>query len=104
MPTSLSTNVYVFQRMKPSLGRVVIAWFFLAFLCAAMLQAAEDVVVNGLVVTSDGQEVPSAQVTAIPVMTSGQVGHLSWTKTNGHGQFQLVLKPGRYQISGEGRG
>jgi hypothetical protein len=85
-------------KMRPQLRTVVIAGFFFAFLCAAKLQAAGDAVVNGLVVTSDGQEAPSAQVTAIPVMTSGQVGRLSWTKTNGHGQFQLVLTPGHYQI------
>jgi hypothetical protein len=77
---------------------VLTAGFLFAFLCAARLQAAEDAVVNGMVVAPDGSEVPSAQVTAIPVTTSGQVGHLGWTNTKGHGQFQLVLKPGDYQI------
>jgi hypothetical protein len=84
--------------MRPRLETVAIAGFFFAFLCATKFQAAEGAVVNGLVVTSNGQEVPSAQVTAIPVTSSGQVGHLSWTNTNGHAQFHLVLKPGHYQI------
>jgi hypothetical protein len=78
---------------------VVITGLFLSCFCAAkQVQTAEEVVVKGLVVTSDGREVPSAQITAIPVMTGGRAGRLSWTNTNGHGQFQLVLNPGRYQI------
>jgi hypothetical protein len=84
--------------MRSWFETAVICGFLFALLCATKLQTAEDAVVNGLVVTSDGQEVPSAQVTAIPVTASGQVGHLNWTNTNGHGQFQLVLKPGQYQI------
>ena len=71
--------------------------FFCAFLCAAKPQT-EDAVVKGQVVASDGSEIQSAQVTAIPITTSGNAGHLHWTNTDGHGQFHLLLKPGRYQI------
>jgi hypothetical protein len=68
--------------MRSWFETAVICGFLFALLCATKLQTAEDAVVNGLVVTSDGQEVPSAQVTAIPVTASGQVGHLNWTNTN----------------------
>jgi len=71
--------------------------FFGALLCTAEAQT-EDAVVKGQVFASDGLEIQSAQVTAIPITTSRHAGHLLWANADGHGQFRLVLKPGRYQI------
>jgi len=83
--------------VRPRVESIVMVGFFCAFLCAAEPQT-EDAVIKGQVVASDGSEIQSAQVTAIPITTSGHAGHLHWTNTDGHGQFHLVLKPGRYQI------
>lgn len=82
--------------MRHQVESIVMVGFFCAFLSAT--EAQTEPVVKGRVVASDGLEIQSAQVTAIPVMTSGHAGRLHWINSDGHGQFQLVLKPGRYQI------
>lgn len=83
--------------MRPRVESIVIVGFLCASLCVAESHT-EDAVVKGQVVASDGSEIQSAQVTAIPITTSGHAGHLHWTNTDSHGQFRLVLEPGRYQI------
>ena len=84
-------------KVRPRVESVVIVGFLCVFLCAAMPQT-EDAVVKGQVFAPDGLEIQSAQVTVIPISTSGHAGRLHWTNTDGHGRFRLVLKPGRYQI------
>jgi len=83
--------------MRPWVESIVMVGFFCGVLCAADAQT-KDAVVKGQVVAADGSEMQSAEVAAIPITTSGHAGHLLWTNTDDHGQFQLVLKAGRYQI------
>jgi hypothetical protein len=84
--------------VQTHLDSILMLGFLSAFPCAAAEPQTEDAVVKGQVVAADGSQVQSAQITAIPITTSGHAGHLQWTNTDGHGQFHLVLKPGRYQI------
>jgi len=80
-------------------GRKISAIIF-CFVPLAIIAAQKTVVVRGQVVALDRSEIPNAQVAALPVPSTalGVAGHSSWTSTDSHGQFRLVLPPGRYVI------
>lgn len=57
-----------------------------------------DYSVLGVVTDANGNVVPSASVSAVPIEGGGSAGDLGWLHTDNNGEFHLVLKPGRYVI------
>jgi carboxypeptidase family protein len=70
----------------------------LVYACASGGDTIVTQAVSGVVVSSDGSTPSNVVVQAVPVGGIGTAGTRTWVSTDKQGRFEILLKPGRYQI------